>query len=235
MAEDFLIGVGKNNRNNEPEETPKQPQKPQEPQNDVDKPSKTGKYIKGCGIGCLTLFVIFLIIGYIGDTLIENYKNDDLRYVYLNQDIERLSGKVSEENVYSSLAKMCIDSSIYIEKEVKEVFKKDKKYKVDISQARMEYFTRRNNEKLLILLRMRNDEDMDAASRSVFIEALLECFSYVEDELEIEEYYISLVGKTNTLLVYTPNASDLDERRFDKDLLLPFYEEYVKDSLPSLE
>jgi len=204
------------------------------PQGNSDEYSdKVKNNIKKGGCGCLGILLFFFLIGYCGDSISDD--DDDLRYTYLKQDIAQLSSDVSEENVLTYIAKKCIESSIYIESSEKELFKKTKKTKQNISKTQIEYFTRQNDNKLLIILDVGSIKDVEASTRGVFIEALLECFTYVEDRLEIDEYYISLQGKGGTLLVYTPEQKDLSRRASNKDLLLPFYNEYVKDSLPSLD
>jgi hypothetical protein len=229
MAEDFLLKVGKDNRENESEETPKQPEKPQE---DGKKPSENKKYLKSCGCGCLVLILAFAGLMYWANSIVQEEERNDLRITYLKQDVARLTTDVPEENIITSMVKTCIDSSIFFESEDKN----NKKEEVEvINKSEIEYFTRLNENKLLIILKVEGLGDVEASTRKVFVNALLECFSYVEDDLGIDEYYISLEGFWNTLLVYTPKESDLGGKFADNKLLLPFYNEYVKDSLPSLE
>lgn len=231
MAEDFLIGVGKNKRNNEPEETPKQSQTPQESGEDGEKTSKK-KYYKSCGCGCLVLILIFAGLFYWGNSILEEEERNDIRITYLKQDIERLTTAVSEDDIITSIVKECINAGIHFEK----TDKKNKKEEVEvINKDEIEYFTRRNGSKLLIILKVEGLKSVNASTRRVFVDVLLDCFSYIEDDIEIDEYYISVEGFWNTLLVYTPKKSDLGGKFADNKLLLPFYNEYVKDSLPSLE
>lgn len=206
----------------------------QSPQGNNDEYSdKVKKNIKKGGCGCLGVLLFLFLIGYCGDSISD--EEDDLRYTYLNQDIEQLTSEVTEENILTYVAKKCIESSIYIERSEKELFKKTKKTKQNISKTQLEYFTRQNDNKLLIILDVGSIKDVETSSTTVFVEALIECFSSVEDRLGVDEYYISLQGRNGTLLVYTPEESDLSKGRSNKRLLLPFYDEYVKDSLPSLD
>ena len=200
-----------------PNATPQPNSQQQPPEND------NKKYYKGCGCGCLVLILAFIGFTIWGNSMLEAEEAKDLRITYLKQDLERLTTKISEEDMLTSFAKICIDSSIYIEGGK------------DIKKNNIEYFTRQNDKKLLIILKVEDLKGVEASTRRVFVEALLDCFSYVEDELEIEEYYICVEGNWNTLLVKTPNGSDLGGKYADQKLLLPFYDEYVKDSLPSLE
>lgn len=226
MAEDFLIGVGKDNREPRSNREDQSQEPPTPPSNNggYDKKENNKKVLKGCGIGCLAFVILFFGFSYWVGSGMEDAESKDLRIKYFKQDMERLSSKVSEENIYTSLAKVCIDSGVYFEGSGK-----------DVNKSNIQYFTRRNDKKLLILLKATDLQDVTASTRRVFVEALLDCFQYVEDRLEIEEYYILLEGKWNTLLVYTPEKSDLGGRFANEKLLLPFYDEYVKDSLPSLD
>ncbi|MEM6686467.1 MAG: hypothetical protein AAF617_11855 [Bacteroidota bacterium] len=221
MNEDFLDDVGKDprrfNRNsNNNSNAPQRRHEEQPPQKNTKK-----KWYVGCG--CLSIIAIALAaFVYWAASAKEAEEAKDLRLKYLNQDIARLSTAISEDDVYSKLAKMCIDSTIRLEDGG------------DIDKSGIKYFSRRNNEKLLIILKVKNLKKVDASSRRAYVDALLDCFSYVEDEMGIEKYYISVEGFWNTLLVKTPQASDLGGKFANKKLLLPFYNEYVKDSLPDL-
>jgi hypothetical protein len=218
-------------RFNDPILIPSQPVPP--PNNSNESPKEDTKKYWYCGCGC-GLFILIAIISflYYAFNLVAEEEANDLRIKYLKQDIERLTTDVPEENFITFLAKTCIDESIYTETVDKD--KKTTKSNV-INKDKIEYFTRRNENKLLIILKVKDLGDLEPSTRRVFVKALLECFSYVEDDLGIDEYYISLEGFWNTLLVYTPNGSELNGKFADDKLLLPFYNEYVKDSLPSLE
>lgn len=217
MAEDFLIDIGKENRQSNSEETSKQTPPPE---NEGQKPSQNKKYLKGCGCGCLVLVVLFVAFSYWVGSSLEEEQSKDLRYTYLKQDIKNLTGNTGKSDEYASFVKECVDYGVDSDGEV--------------NMENIKYFTRRNGNKLLVLLKIRDLKGIEASSRRVIVDVIQECLEYKDDD-RIDEYYICVEGKWNTLLVKTPNGSDLGGRFADDELLLPFYNEYVKDSLPSLD
>ncbi|WP_420571068.1 hypothetical protein [Kordia sp.] len=227
MAEDFLIGVGKDNRNvpsNNSNNSSQKPPNPPKKGNDggYDKAANNKTRLKGCGFGCLGIIVLFTIIFYFVGSKIESAEANDLRITYLKQDMKRLTSNLTEKDSLSQFVKMCLDIGVSEENELnKDAFK---------------YFTRRNGNKLLIIVEIRDMQDIEASTRKGIIEIIEECLDYQDDgENTIDEYYICVEGKWNTLLVKTPNGSDLGGKFANDQLLLPFYNEYVKDSLPSLD
>ncbi|KAB8155755.1 hypothetical protein EZY14_000665 [Kordia sp. TARA_039_SRF] len=221
MNEDFLDEVGKDPRktSNNSNNSSKEPQN----QHDEQPPKKDNKKKWYIGCGCVTV-ILLGIAAFVWWAIAFNLEEEarDIRLKYLRQDVERLSTFISDDNMYSNLAKMCIDSSIYLENGEK------------IDKSGIKYFTRRNDDKLLVILKVDNLKKVEPSSRRAFVDALRECFSYVEEETGVEKYYISIKGFWNTLMVATPNGSDLDGKFADDKYLLPFYNEYVKDSLPDL-
>lgn len=222
MAEDFLIGVGKDNRqlpsnqNGDSQQPPNPPKKGKNGGYDKSENNKTR--LKGCGFGCLGIIILFSVIFYWVGSNIEAEEANDLRITYLKQDMKRLTSKLTEKDSLSQLVKICLDIGISEENELdKDAFK---------------YFTRRNGNKLLVIVEIRDMKDIEASTRKGVIEIIEECLTYQEN---LDEYYICIEGKWNTLLVKTPYGSDLGGKFADDQLLLPFYNEYVKDSLPSLD
>lgn len=220
MAEDFLIDIGKDNREqgNREESTNETP--PQNNNEDQKPPSSNSKYYKGCGCGCLVLILIFAIFTYWVGSSVEEEHSNDLRYTYLQQDIKNLTSNNGKSDENAGFIKQCVDIGV------------DSGGEVDMEAIK--YFTRRNGNKLLVLLKVKDLKGIEASSRRVIVEVIEECLDYREDD-GIDDYYICVEGNWNTLLVKTPRASDLGGRFADSDLLLPFYDEYVKDSLPSLD
>ena len=216
MAEDFLIDIGKENRESNNNETP--PQNNNEEQQPSS--SNNSKYYKGCGCGCLVLILIFAIFTYWVGSSVDEEHSKDLRYTYLQQDIDNLTSNNGKSDDYAGFVKQCVDLGVDSDGEV--------------NMDAIKYFTRRNGNKLLILLEIKDLKGIEASSRRVIIEVIEECFEYAGNE-GIDEYYIGVEGRWNPLLVKTPTASDLGGRFADRDLLLPFHNEYVKDSLPSLD
>lgn len=225
MAEDFLIGVGKDNRehrSNRSDQSQEPPKPPRNNNGDDNKSKGRKQALKGCGIGCLAIILLFVRLSFWLGSSLEDEESKDLRITYLKQDMDRLTRNLTDKDSLSQFVKLCLDIGVSEENELnKDAFK---------------YFTRRNGNKLLIIVEIRDMQDIEASTRKGIVEIIEECFSYAgEEENSIDEYYICIEGKWNTLLVKTPYRSDLGGRFADEKLLLPFYDEYVKDSLPSLE
>lgn len=222
MAEDFLIGVGKESRNTKNNGDNSSQQPPITPDGTDDNySSKIKKNLKKGGCGCLSILLFLFLIGYCGDTMLADKENDDLRITYLQQDMSRLKSASTTEDPMAELVKQCVDIGVDSGGE--------------INKDAIKYFTRINGEKLLVLLEVRDLKGIKASSRKVIVQVIEECLEYLNEEMNIKKYYIAVEGKWNTLLVKTPNGSDLGGKFADDKLLLPFYEEYVKDSLPSLD
>ena len=151
----------------------------------------------------------------------EEESSKDLRYTYLKQDIKTLTDNTDRLDAYAIIIKECVDTGVESDGEV--------------NMDNIKYFTRRNENKLLVLLEVRDLKRIEASSRRIIVDVIEECLEYIQDDSGITEYYICVEGRWNTLLVKTPKKSDLGGRFADNKLLLPFYNEYVKDSLPSLE
>ncbi|QHI37635.1 hypothetical protein IMCC3317_30150 [Kordia antarctica] len=156
-----------------------------------------------------------------GNYFLEDEEKNDLRITYLKQDMDRLTSKSDAEDAISELIKQCVDLGVDSDGE--------------INKNAIKYFTRRNGKKLLVLLEIKDLKGIEPSSRRVIVDVIAECLDYLNDELNVNKYYICVEGNWNTLLVKTPNGSDLGGKYADDALLLPFYNEYVKDSLPSLE
>lgn len=215
MAEDFLLKIGKEGREQQPQETPTPPQ-------NSEPPKKKSRLHWGCGCA-IVVGIMFIVLMAISFFVVGDQEEKDLRKKYLRQDIERLSTNIAENDSISQMIKLCLDFGLDGD---------DK-----LNKDGIEYFTRRNGNKVLAIVRLYDLKGFEPSSRKVIVEVIEECLVFQEQEKQqgLDEFYICVEGKWNTLLVKTPNRSDLGGRFADSDLLLPFYNEYVKDSLPSLE
>lgn len=233
MNEDFLDEVGKDPRkprsnfNEKPADSQNQPEEP--PVTNDEYKEKINKNIKKGCVGCLTIFVFLMLIGYCADRMLEP-EGDDLRYELFEKDVAQLTSNVSEDEPLTMIAKKCIESSIYIETQEKKFLQKTKTTKKNISKNTVEYFTRINENKLLVLVKLPDLGKIESSTKDVFFEALLECYSYVENSLGIEEYFIGVQFGSSSYMVEAPEKYE-DAVRQGERRILPFYDEMIQDSL----
>ncbi|AXG68773.1 hypothetical protein KORDIASMS9_00989 [Kordia sp. SMS9] len=196
------------------------------PVNDEQYNAKITKNLKKGGYGCLTFLVIMMIIGYCADKSIEAEESKDIRYQYLYADMKKVKNTVSEDDPLTLIAKKCVESGIYIETQEKKFLQKTKKAKKRLNKKAIKYFTKQNDGKLLVILQISQLETVESSTTDVFIEALLGCYSYVEDETGIDEYYIAIRSGDKTYDAHSPEG--YDGYSIDK-MLLPFYGEKVTE------
>ncbi|WP_394973918.1 hypothetical protein [uncultured Croceitalea sp.] len=167
------------------------------------------------GCGCLVLvafFAIMMTISFYGVYMRSNnpekYKIEvDPRLALLNADIDRLSSIVQTKDTVTLALKQCVDDDIV----------------GGISTEDIAYFTKQNDDKLLILLEIRDIKKIDSKYRKELIDVVEDCMRYTNPKDSITQYFIGIEGKWNTVLVKTPFDEDLGGRFADKQLLLPFY------------
>lgn len=167
------------------------------------------------GCGCLILVVFFAVMMsislygvYMRSKNPEKYKIDiDPRLELLNADIDRLSSLEHSKDTITLALKKCVDDDI-----VGGITTKD-----------IAYFTKKKDNKLLILLEVRDIKKIEAAYRKELIDVVEDCMRYTNPKDSITEYFIGIEGKWNTVLVKTPFDEDLGGRFADKNKLLPFY------------
>ena len=73
-----------------------------------------------------------------------------------------------------------------------------------------------------MVLQISQLETVESSTTDVFIDALLSCYSYVEDETGIDEYYIAIRSENKTYDAHSPLG--YDGYSVDKQLL-DFYGE----------
>ncbi|MFS4494180.1 zinc-ribbon domain-containing protein [Maribacter sp. 2308TA10-17] len=177
------------------------------------------------GCGCMLITGFFLIVFsisiygvYFGDDLRnESALEKDARKDYLDADFKKTTAIMTGEKASLTLAlKECVDYDI----------------ESGLNTDKIQYFTRINEQKLLVLLRIRNIKEVEPSDRKIVINVVEDCLAAMPALDSISEYYIGVEGKWNTVLVKTPTDSDLGGRFADKYKLLPFYgeKEIARDS-----
>ncbi|WP_291870935.1 hypothetical protein [Maribacter sp.] len=74
-----------------------------------------------------------------------------------------------------------------------------------------------------MLLRIKDLKNVAPKERKVIIDIVEDCLADMPYIHDIQEQYIGIEGKWNTVLVKTPTESDLGGRFADKNKLLSFY------------
>lgn len=171
------------------------------------------------GCGCMVLvgfFTLMFAISLYGVYMRSNDDEDSLtekdsRKELLEIDMKQLSSLVKRDKDSLAFAlKQCVDNDLT------RRIKKDK----------IKYFTRIDREKLLIILHIRDLSEIEYSERKIIIDILEDCLTAMPHMDSISEYYISVEGKWNTILIKTPTDADLGGRFADRYKLLPFYGEW---------
>ncbi len=168
------------------------------------------------GFGCMLLLAFFAIVFSIslyGTFFGPKHPNkaseiQDPRRAALQADIRNIGSVLSKEKeplTYS--LKECINYEIVS----------------GLDPAKIEYFTKHEQDRLLVLLKVRDMKKIEVSSRKVLIDIIEDCVYAMDDLKGIENLYIGVEGRWNTVLVKTPLAEDLEGRFADKYKLLPFY------------
>lgn len=133
----------------------------------------------------------------------------DPRKTLLDNDIRKLSSLLQRDKDSISIKlKNCIDYDI----------------ESGIDTQKIEYFTSLKENKILVLLRIKDLKGIEANERKVVIDIVEDCLNAMPNLESIEEHYIGVEGKWNTVLVKTPRDEDLSGKFADKYKLLPFYD-----------
>ena len=168
------------------------------------------------GIGCIILILLFAVPFSISiyATLFgeprdpDDSVNSDVRREYLKEDINQMSLTLNPVKDSITVAlKECIDYDI----------------ESGINTDKIKYFTKVDNKKLLVLLEIRDMKQIKASERKIVIDIVEDCLAAMSNLGSIEEYYIGVEGKWNTLLIKTPTDEDLSGKFADKYKLLSFY------------
>ncbi|TMM56097.1 zinc-ribbon domain-containing protein [Maribacter algarum] len=180
------------------------------------------------GIGCILLVGFFLLtfglsligVYYGSNKKPKNLTNKDPRMELLENDIKKISPVLKGDKDSVSIAlKDCIDYDI----------------QSGIDTDKIEYFSVIQENRILVLLGIKDLKGIKPSERKVIIDVVEDCLSAMPYLDGVHQRYISIEGKWNTVLVKTPTDEDLGGRFADKYKLLPFYGEkpVVKDSIPT--
>ncbi len=167
------------------------------------------------GCGCLILTVFFLIVFSIslygvyirsGDS--SNVMKVDPRKELLDADFKKMTQLLQrgKDSISISL-KTCMDYDIVSGLETENI----------------SYFTRQNEDKLLVLLKIKDIKKVKAEFRKDILDIVEDCIFQLDKNKIFNELYIEVEGKWNTVLIRTPTQEDISGRFADKYKLLSFY------------
>ncbi|WP_298478325.1 hypothetical protein [uncultured Maribacter sp.] len=179
------------------------------------------------GCGCIILvsfFAVVLSISFYGvyqranNPEASNVEKDPRKKLLAN-DLDKLSSILLKSKDSVSIAlKQCVTYDI----------------ESGIDTKKIEYFSKVNEDKILVLLRIKDLKNISAKERKVIIDIVEDCLKVIPYHNHIQKQYIGVEGKWNTVLVKTPTDSDLGGRFADKNKLLSFYDK-TKIPLDSLK
>lgn len=103
-----------------------------------------------------------------------------------------------------------------------------------IETEEIQYFSKQNGNKLLVLLKVMDMKGVESSSRKEIVFAVEECLTELI-EPEETEVYIGVHGKWNLLMTKTPANNDLGGRSANSDDLFPFYDADLESETDDLE
>lgn len=168
------------------------------------------------GCGCLIIIVLFAIMMSLSFYGVYQRSQDkdtsiikiDSRTELLTSDMAKMKSLLlREKDSISFLLKQCVNYDIIGGLDTKDIG----------------YFTKTNNDKLLVLLRIENIKKIKPEFRKDILTVVEDCLYQQELLQDINELYIGIEGRWNAVLVKTPTDADLGGRFADKNKLLPFY------------
>ncbi|WP_289061875.1 zinc-ribbon domain-containing protein [uncultured Zobellia sp.] len=167
------------------------------------------------GCGCLVITVLFVIVFSISLYGVYSRSGEsakvtpiDPRKELLDADIKKMSQLVHKErDSISASLKACVDYDIVS----------------GIDTENIAYFTKQNQSKLLVLLKIKDIKKVKAKFRKDILDIVEDCIFQIDKNQQYNELYIGIEGKWNTVLVRTPNQEDIGGRFADKYKLLSFY------------
>lgn len=137
-----------------------------------------------------------------------SFAHADSRKALLDDDYERMTAHVSlHSDSIAFYLKNCLDAKLVD----------------DLDKNAIRYATRQQGDKLLVLVEMQDISKVEPSSRKQLIRMIERCLDHITGGRSLD-YYIGVEGKWNTVLLETPEASDVDGKFADKYLLLPFYD-----------
>ena len=177
------------------------------------------------GCGCLVLVVFFVImmsISFYGVYSRSQNSSDvkteiDVRKQLLKTDMDDMTTQINRnQDSISFLLKECVDYDIV----------------GGLDTSDIAYFTKLKDDKLLVLMRIKNIKKIKPEFRKDILNVIEDCLDQQQMLKEVHQIYIGIEGKWNTILVKTPTDADLGGRYADKYKLMSFYNEaVVRDTL----
>ncbi|TPN87227.1 zinc-ribbon domain-containing protein [Aquimarina algicola] len=179
--------------------------------------------------GILALVPIVLIIGLFLFSLIYHTinpsaakkltKHEDVRKEWIDKDFKQLDTSITyQTDSISTYLSNCMSYTI----------------ESDVDMDKIRYYSKSNNNKVLVLLKIRDIKKIKAGYRKEFIKAVEICLDEYT-KATFDEYFIGVQGKYNTVLVKTPTDADLKGRFADKYKLITFYNDEEVDQIPMLD
>lgn len=178
-------------------------------QSDRFDPPKSPRWHNFGAIAFFFLFLLFNVVGVVSVLISDpdsfNFESDP-RKEKLEADLEKVTDNPNiESQPIAFYLKTCVALSI-------EGIKTDK----------IQYYTKSNGNKLLVLLKVDDMKKINASSRKELVFAVEDCLDIYFTEKP--DYYIGVDGRWNMLLVKTPYDEDLGGRFAKDELLYPFYD-----------
>ncbi|MBL4670246.1 MAG: zinc-ribbon domain-containing protein [Flavobacteriales bacterium] len=124
----------------------------------------------------------------------------------LEMDLAKLSSNVALDDSLTFYIKDCLSFSLNNE----------------VNEDEIEYYTEMKEDKILILLRIRDIKKIKKKSRKKLIEFIEMCVN-LNDEPNTRDLYIMVKGKYTPILLKTPFESDLGGYLASKSDLYPYY------------
>ena len=175
------------------------------------------------GCGCLIIFA-FIAMGIIGSFLGDSnpdedydYEEDPMEETYqdeLNIDIDRtLSHPTKSRDALAYHLAHCFDYELTEE----------------LDRDQMEFLTRENGNKLLVLVKMKEIKRIERKERKQLLGLINNCLA---EEIDLNDYelYIGVHGKITMMVASSPTERDDYGLIADDDILLPFYEDEADES-----
>lgn len=163
----------------------------------------------GCGCMIIILFILFItgIILFRSPSSTSNV-GDDPRKEMLKNDLSKLTLNPT----------MTTDSTAFKLKNCLNEFLVE-----EIHPEKIKLFTKQQDQKLLILLKVDNMKKVDPSERKEFINIIKDCLS-LDYNYDDKELYIGVSGRWNMVLTSTPDKTDLGGRFASESILFDFYD-----------
>ena len=182
--------------------------------------SNPAKHALWEGCGCLFLVVlsgIVLSLSFYGVYLRSQESRKakiepDIRKELLKADMDNMTNTINRnQDSVSFLLKECVDYDIVVGLDTKDIA----------------YFTKIKGDKLLVLMQIENIKKIKPEFRKDILNVVEDCLYQQQMLKDLDQIYIGIEGRWNTILVKTPTDADMGGRYADKNKLLSFYNEEV--------